>query len=135
MTRGYTLSEAHELLRGRAPAPQEADNGNRVVSVLPPLTVQAARAHVCRRVGIREDALVPGKRSRPSAGSDRSRGVSLARAQLARVLREVFDLDWTSIAREVGLSDHSSAVHAASRAAGHEQVMAELRQHFAFPGG
>lgn len=127
MIRGYTLGEAHELLYGKAPAPQEADNLNRVVSVLPPLTVQAARAHVCRRAGVREDVLLSRQRA--------SKGVSLARAQLARVLREVFDLDWTSIAREVGLSDHSSAVHAASRAAGHEQVMAELRQHFAFPGG
>lgn len=126
MTKAYTLAEAHELLRGKAPAPQEADNLNHVVSLLPPLTVQAARAHVCRRAGIREDALLSGRRA--------SKGVSLARAQLARVLREVFDLDWTSIAREVGLSDHSSAVHAAGRDAGHEKVLAELRAQFQFPG-
>lgn len=128
----FTLRQAHALLGGQA-CDVTADDlpSGRAVAALPPpvLTVELARAFVARRHSVREDSL------RLVASRKGSRAVSRARALLARVLRDVLGLSWADVAREVGLSDHSSAIHAAQKAEGYDDCLADMRQAFRLPDG
>lgn len=125
----FTLRQAHALLGGRAEQVISDRPSGRAVAALPPpvLTVELARAFVARRLSVREDCL----RLVTRKGS--SRAISRARALLARVLRDVMGLSWSDVAKEVGLSDHSSAIHAAQKADGYDACLADMRQAFRLP--
>ena len=126
----FTLRQAHALLGGRAEQVTSDRPSGRAVAALPPpvLTVELARAFVARRHSVREDCIHLSPRGRRG-----SRAISRARALLARVLRDVLGLSWADVAREVGLSDHSSAIHAAQKAEGYDACLADMRQAFRLP--
>lgn len=121
MGKGYTLAEAHQLVRHRTQrrwAPAEPGK--------PALTTWRVLMHVAKRAGLTVRQL---------RSSHRDRGRAAARALAARVMRLALGATLAEVARTLGYLDGSSAAAAEARADGVEAaaVVVELAALYEVP--